>query len=113
MWLFTETGFYSVVIDAQNQGRMLIRCRCAIDAANLWKNHHDALPSMTDPFHEKIVITGGDFRSRGGIGSNSRDVSRKPFSTTISSRRFTAIRHKVQKAGPISDLILDGRLATF
>jgi hypothetical protein len=49
MWLFTETGFYSVVIDAQNQGRMLIRCRCAIDAANLWKNHHDALPSMTEP----------------------------------------------------------------
>ena len=32
MWLFTEKGFYSVVIDAQHEERVLVRSRCKADA---------------------------------------------------------------------------------
>lgn len=49
MWLFTEKGFYSVVIDAQHDGRMLIRARCRQDAFNLYNAHHETLASMTEP----------------------------------------------------------------
>jgi hypothetical protein len=49
MWIFAKTGFYNVVIDAQNEGQMLIRCRSAGDAANLWRDYHEALPSLTEP----------------------------------------------------------------
>jgi hypothetical protein len=49
MWLFTETGFYSVVIDNQRKGRMLIRSRCKANAANLYGEHHEELPSMEAP----------------------------------------------------------------
>jgi hypothetical protein len=47
IWLFTKSGFYSVVIDSQNDGRMLIRSRCKADIHNLYREHAAALSSMT------------------------------------------------------------------
>jgi hypothetical protein len=49
MWIFAKSGFFSVVVDAQHEGMMLVRARCALDIAALWKDHKDALPSMTEP----------------------------------------------------------------
>jgi hypothetical protein len=49
MWIFSKSGFYSVVIDNQQPGRMLIRARCAADIQNLWDEHHETLKSMTEP----------------------------------------------------------------
>ena len=49
MWLFTEKGFYSVVIDNQHPGRMFIRARCKADIFNLFNDHHETLTTMTAP----------------------------------------------------------------
>jgi hypothetical protein len=49
MWLFSTIGFFSVVIDNQHEGRLLIRARCRQDAFNLFNDYHKELPSMTKP----------------------------------------------------------------
>ena len=52
MWLFTEKGLYSVVIDSQHENRMLIRPRCKADIFNLCDDHDETLTSMTDESHD-------------------------------------------------------------
>lgn len=37
------------MIDAQHDGRMLIRARCRQDAFNLFNEHHETLKTMTEP----------------------------------------------------------------
>ena len=49
MWLATTSGWFSVVVDARHEGMMLIRARCASDVAHLYRDHHEALPSLTEP----------------------------------------------------------------
>lgn len=49
MWLATISGWFSVVIDQQHAGMMLVRARCALDIANLWRDHHEELASMSEP----------------------------------------------------------------
>jgi hypothetical protein len=68
MWLFTISGFYSVVIDNQRKGRMLIRSRCQADAANLYRDHHETLASMEAPtsdesrdYRWRISVSKADF----------------------------------------------------
>src|ERR1700730_979705 len=48
LWLFTEKGLYSVVIDSQHENRMLIRPSCKADIFNLCDDHDETLTSMTD-----------------------------------------------------------------
>jgi hypothetical protein len=54
MWIFSTVGFFSVVVDQQRPGTMLIRARCGVDAANLWKQFHGELPSMTEPVSNEL-----------------------------------------------------------
>jgi hypothetical protein len=68
MWIFSESGFYSVVVDLQRKGRMLVRSRCKADIFNLWRDHHEACPSMERPssdelrdYRWRISITKADF----------------------------------------------------
>jgi hypothetical protein len=68
MWLFTKTRFYSIIIDNQRAGRMLIRSRCKADAANLYRDHHKELASMEPPtsdesrdYRWRISISPGDW----------------------------------------------------
>jgi hypothetical protein len=49
MWLATTKGWFSVVIDDQRPGRMLVRARCRQDIMNLYNEHHDTLASMEEP----------------------------------------------------------------
>lgn len=48
MWLATQIGFFSVVIDSKREGRMLVRARCKADIYNLFDAHRD-LKSMEPP----------------------------------------------------------------
>jgi len=48
MWLCTKTGFFSVVIDRQRPGRMLVRARCRQDIENLYEMAKD-LASIEKP----------------------------------------------------------------
>jgi hypothetical protein len=90
MWIFAKTGFYRVVIDAQNEGQMLIRCRSTGDATNLWRDHHEALPSLTKPispedrdYSWRMSISKVDFetlaqRLATGVSySNSKEACRR------------------------------------
>jgi hypothetical protein len=54
MWIFSTVGMFSVVIDAHHPGFMMIRARCGVDAANLWKQFHDELASMTEPTSSEV-----------------------------------------------------------
>jgi hypothetical protein len=49
MWLATTKGWFSVVIDNQRPGRMLVRARCRADIFNLYNEHHETLASMEEP----------------------------------------------------------------
>jgi hypothetical protein len=49
MWLATVKGWFSVVIDPQRPGRMLVRARCRQDIMNLYNEHHETLASMEEP----------------------------------------------------------------
>ena len=49
MWLATTKGWFSVVIDNQRPGRMLVRARCRQDIFNLYNEHHEMLTSMEKP----------------------------------------------------------------
>jgi hypothetical protein len=49
MWLATTKGWFSVVIDNQRPGRMLVRARCRQDIMNLYNEHHETLASMEVP----------------------------------------------------------------
>jgi hypothetical protein len=49
MWLATVKGWFSVVIDNERPGRMLVRARCRQDIKNLYNEHHEALTSMEEP----------------------------------------------------------------
>jgi hypothetical protein len=49
MWLATVKGWFSVVIDNQRAGRMLVRARCRQDIMNLYNEHHETLPSIELP----------------------------------------------------------------
>jgi hypothetical protein len=49
MWLATVKGWFSVVIDNQRPGRMLVRARCRQDIMNLYNEHHETLMSMEEP----------------------------------------------------------------
>ena len=42
---------------------MLVHVRCALDIANLYRDHHEALPSMTEPQSNELR----DYRWRLGV----------------------------------------------
>ena len=63
MWIFSKTGMFSVVKDNQRPGFMLVRARCALDIANLYRDHKDALPSMTEPTSDETR----DYRWRSSL----------------------------------------------
>jgi hypothetical protein len=48
MWIASKLGFFSVVIDNQRAGRMLVRARCKADIFNLFDANED-LKSMEPP----------------------------------------------------------------
>jgi hypothetical protein len=54
MWLAMTGGWFSVVVDAQNAGIMLVRARCGVDIEN-YRDHHTALPSMTEPTSDEAA----------------------------------------------------------
>jgi hypothetical protein len=49
MWIASTKGWFSVVIDNQRPGRMLVRARCRQDIYNLYNEHHETLASMEMP----------------------------------------------------------------
>jgi hypothetical protein len=58
MWVFTSTGFYSIVIDRDNSDRLLVRARVAGDIEALW------------PKAEVVENKGTDYRFRASIRRN-------------------------------------------
>jgi hypothetical protein len=80
MWIFAKTGFYSVVIDPQNEGQRWIRCRSAGEAANLWRDHHEALPSLTEP----ISREDRDYRWRMSISKVDFETLAQRLATGVS-----------------------------
>jgi hypothetical protein len=68
MWLATTKGWFSVVIDNQRPGRMLVRARCRQDIFNLYNEHHETLGTMemptSDPAREyrwRMSVSKADF----------------------------------------------------
>jgi hypothetical protein len=49
MWIFSKTGFFSVVVDSQREGFMLVRARCRRDVWNLYDKHAATLSSIEPP----------------------------------------------------------------
>ena len=58
MWIFSVTGFYSVVTDSMRKGRVLIRARTKTDLDNLSRLHRQVCPSM----EPSILDEAGDYR---------------------------------------------------
>src|ERR1700759_1216709 len=63
MWIASTKGWFSVVIDNQRPGRMLVRARCRQDIYNLYNEHHETLASMEMPTSDP----GRDYRWRMSI----------------------------------------------
>ncbi len=79
MWLATTRGWFSVVIDNQRPGRMLVRARCRQDIMNLYNEHHETLASMEKPTSDPAR----DYRWR-------MSVSKEDF-VTLAARLASAI----------------------
>jgi hypothetical protein len=66
MWIFSKTGMFSVVVDQQRPGMMLVRARCGVDIANLYGQFEGELPSMTEPVSSELR----DYRWRCSISKD-------------------------------------------
>jgi hypothetical protein len=82
MWLATVKGWFSVVIDNQRPGRMLVRARCRADILNLYNEHHETLASMEEPtsdpawgYRWRMSVSKADFVKLAGRLAESVDYS--------------------------------------
>jgi hypothetical protein len=66
MWCFCLDGFFSIVTDLQEPGRMLIRARCEKDIYNLFNRYRDKCPSMQKPTSDEAR----DYRWRLSVGKD-------------------------------------------
>lgn len=90
MWLFTVRGFFSVVIDNQHEGRMLIRARCRADIFNLYNDHHEALSSMTRPASDPTR----DYRWRLSVSREEWLILATRLADAVNYSNFKSACHK-------------------